>query len=46
MQQRIEPIQSDDLRHASGRRARMQRLLSRIVVYALLTAGAIIYFMP
>ncbi|MBI3959200.1 MAG: carbohydrate ABC transporter permease [Chloroflexi bacterium] len=46
MQQRTEPMQSDDLRHASGRAARWQRLVTRTLVYVLLTAGSIVFFVP
>jgi len=46
MQQRTKPMQSDDQRRASGQRARWQRLIGRILVYGLLTAGSIIFFVP
>ena len=46
MQQQTESVQIDKLRHASGRSARWQRLFTRILIYALLTAGSIIFFVP
>lgn len=46
MQQQTQSAQSDNARHASGRSARWQRMSTRILIYALLTAGSIIFFVP
>lgn len=39
-------IESDDQRHASGRAARWRRLVTRSLVYLLLSLGGIVFFVP